>query len=334
MKRRHNWEIKPEWILGSDGVVPAFHNAVKAFTKPGDGVILMTPAYYPFYRAIDNNHRKRVELELTDNNGRYEIDFDKLEELAKQPENTLILFCSPQNPVGRVWTVDELTRLGRICIDNDVMILSDEIHADLIMPGYKHTVFATISEEFAHHCIVCTAPSKTFNIAGLENSNIIIPDDEIRRRYWTEEYTTGRERLNMLGYKACELAYTKCEKWLEELIELIHTNELTVKDFMAESFPEIKVYTLEGTYLLWLDFRAWGLEPKALEEFMVNEALLFLDEGYVFGKGGSGFERINLACPTWVLKEALERFKDAALRCDVRNGSTLWRNKNSLGGKK
>lgn len=325
MKRRHNWDVRPEWILCADGVVPAFHNAVKAFTSPGDGVILMTPAYYPFYRAIANNQRKLVATQLVARNGRYEINFDELERLAQAPENKILLFCSPQNPVGRVWTREELTRVGRICIDNDVLILSDEIHFDLIMPGFQHTVFATISEEFAQHCIVCTAPSKTFNIAGMEVSNIIIPNADLRKRYRDEEYTTGRERLNLLGYQACEIAYTQCDAWLSALLVLIQENYDYVCKFMAAHFPEITVYPLEGTYLLWMDFRRWGLSPQDLEDFMVHKALLFMDEGYVFGKGGEGFERMNLACPSHVLREALERFRTAALACGVREGNLSWK---------
>lgn len=313
MKRRHRWSIQKEWILGCDGVVPAFHNAVKAFTKPGDGVILMVPSYYPFYRSIHNNHRKLVETQLIDNNGHYEINFDELESLAKNPNNKMLLFCSPHNPVGRVWTREELERVGRICIDNDVLILSDEIHFDLIMPGYEHMCFASLSKEFEQNCIVCTAPSKTFNLAGMEISNIVIPNDKIREVYRTEEYTTGRERLNILGYKACEIAYNECEEWLNQLISLIQTNYNVVKSFMAENFSEVKVYELEGTYLLWLDFRAWNLTPEQLEDFMIHKAFLILDEGYVFGHGGEGFERINLACPTHILQKALERFRDAAL---------------------
>lgn len=311
LRRRHGWEVQTEWIVGSDGVVPAFHTAVKAFTEPGDGVLLMTPAYYPFFRSIHNNGRRLVAMDLLLADGKYRIDFDLLEHNAKDPRNKLLLFCSPHNPVGRVWSEAELERVGRICIDNGVLVLADEIHFDLVMKGYRHTVFGAISDEFARHCIVCTAPSKTFNLAGMAVSNIVIPDESIRKRYLAEEATTGRERQNILGYKACELAYTRCEAWLEGLLELISINDATVRTFMAEHFPEVKVHDLEGTYLLWLDFRAWGMTAPELERFMVFEAQLFLDEGYVFGPCGSGFERINLACPTHALVTALRRLRTA-----------------------
>lgn len=311
MKTRHNWEINEEWIVTSPGVVPAFFNAVKAYTEPGEGVIIMTPVYYPFEMAMQLNGRNVVKNQLINNNGHYEIDFADFEEKAKDSKNKVLLFCSPHNPVGRVWTKEELLKVADICLANDILIISDEIHFDLIMPGYEHTVFASLSEEIADHCIVCTAPSKTFNLAGMQASNIIIKNPDIRKKLSDELMTSAMFMLGILGYKSCELAYTKCSPWLDELLVLLDTNRKLVEDFMAANIPEIKVCPLEGTYLQWWDCRGLGLEYKELEEFMTKKAYMFFDEGHMFGSEGDGFERINLACPTAVLQEALERMAAA-----------------------
>jgi aminotransferase/cystathionine beta-lyase len=311
MEKRHGWQIKPEWIIGSAGVVGAFFSAIKAFSNPGDGIIIMTPVYYPFFNAIKKNNRTLVENELINTGDNYIIDFEDLEAKAKDPKNKILLFCSPHNPVGRVWTEEELNKVAKICLDNDVLIISDEIHFDLVMPGFKHTVFAKVSDEAANNMIVCTAPSKTFNLAGMHTSNIIIPNEDIRKKYLAEVESNGFFSLGILGYKACEIAYTQCEGWLDELIALIHHNHLVLKDYFAKNLPEVKVYDLEGTYLQWIDFRPLGLEKDELENLMHMEAEVFFDEGYVFGEAGSGFERMNIACPTHVMVEGLERVVEA-----------------------
>jgi len=311
MEKRHGWQIKPEWIIGSAGVVGAFFSAIKAFSNPGDGIIIMTPVYYPFFNAIKKNNRNLVENELINTGDNYIIDFEDLEAKAKDPKNKILLFCSPHNPVGRVWTEEELNKVAKICLDNDVLIISDEIHFDLIMPGFKHTVFAKVSEEAANNMIICTAPSKTFNLAGMHTSNIIIPNVDIRKKYLAEVESNGFFSLGILGYKACEIAYTQCEVWLDELIALIHHNHLVLKDYFAKNLPEVKVYDLEGTYLQWMDFRPLGLEKDELENLMHMEAEVFFDEGYVFGEAGSGFERMNIACPTHAMVEGLERVVEA-----------------------
>lgn len=309
MKRRHNWNVKLEWIVNSPGVVNAFYSAIRALTEPGDGVIIMSPVYYPFYSAIKLNNRKVVKNPLINTGSTYEIDYDDLEFKAKDPKNNILLFCSPHNPTGRVWTKEELTKVGEICLRNNVLIISDEIHFDLIMPGYEHTVFASINEEIANNMIVCTAPSKTFNLAGMQTSNIIIPNKEIRDAYSKEVEAQGFFSLNILGYKACEIAYTKCDAWLNELIQLIYHNHLELKKFIEENIPVIKVYDLQGTYLQWMDFNGLGLVKDELEKLM-HDSELFFDEGYVFGEEGNGFERMNLACPTKVLMQGLERLKE------------------------
>ncbi|MDD3252780.1 MAG: pyridoxal phosphate-dependent aminotransferase [Lachnospiraceae bacterium] len=314
MRKRHNWDIKKEWIVEYPGVVPALFHLVRLLAEQNEGVIIFTPVYYPFYNAIKKGKRTLVESRLLLNGERYEIDFDDFEEKAKNPKNKLCILCNPHNPVGRVWTKEELERVGRICIDNGVTVVSDEIHNDLIMPGYEHTVFASISEEFAQHSIICTAPSKTFNTAGLMTSNLIIPNPELKERVYNYREDHATYFCNMAGYNACEIAYNQCEDWLEELLVVLDTNRKLIKEFMNEKFPQIKVIPLEGTYLQWLDCRGLNLSFKELEQFMSEEALIFTDEGYVFGEPGEGFERINLACPTWVLKEALDRMYEAWMK--------------------
>ena len=309
MDKRHDWQIKKEWLVETPGVITAFFSSVSAFTDPGDGVILMSPVYYPFYKAIERNDRKVMNNNLIRNtDGSYEIDFHDLEEKAKDPKTKLLLFCSPHNPVGRVWKLEELKKIGEICNKNGVLVLSDEIHFDLVMPGYKHIVYASISDEFAQNCIVCTAPSKTFNLAGMQVANIIIPNENIRNTFTNFLLKSSNSlRHNMLGYKACEIVYTQCDKWLDQLNLHIFKNSEIVTNFMKEHFPMIKVTKLEGTYLLWMDFRAIGLEPKKLENILHNEAQVFFDEGYIFGESGNGFERMNLACPTKPIIEAMAR---------------------------
>lgn len=314
MQKRHNWLISEEWIIGTPGVVRALFLAVKAFTDEEDGIIIQTPVYYPFYAAAERNKRTLVKNPLFFNGSTYLIDYDDLEQKASNPRNKVLLFCSPHNPVGRVWTPEELARVGEICLRHQVLIISDEVHFDLIMPGHKHTVFASLSEELADNMIVCTAPSKTFNLAGLQTSNIIIPNQKIRSRYVEEMELSGPTRLNIIGYKACEIAYTECDEWLEQLIKLIYHNHLELKKFMTANLSSIKVFDLEGTYLQWMDFRGLGLEKDELERFMHFEAQVFCDEGYIFGEEGAGFERLNLACPTKSLMDALERLAIAINR--------------------
>lgn len=311
MKRRHHWEIQKDWIVEYPGVIPALYHMVQLFTEPGEGVLLLSPVYYPFYEAVERTGRTLIESPLLLRDGSYEIDFADFEEKASREENKLFLLCSPHNPVGRVWTKEELRRIGEICLKHHVMVVADEIHHDLIMPGYEHTVYATVSEEMAQNCVICTAPSKTFNLAGLMTSNLIVPNPELKKKVRAYRTSQAVYFCNMAGYKACEIAYSQCEDWLEELLTVLDTNRQLAETFFRERLPQIQVTRLEGTYLLWLDCRKLGLSCEELESFMTNEALLFTDEGYLFGKAGEGFERINLACPAWVLKEALERMEAA-----------------------
>lgn len=307
MKNNHNWNISKDWICVSNGVIPALYDLVKAYTQVGDGVIIMPPVYYPFYSAIESNNRKVVSCPLKNNNMHYEIDFELLRQLASKPENKLLIFCSPHNPVGRVWSIEELKELARICIENDVIIISDEIHNDLIMPGFTHTVLALISEEISNHVITCTAPSKTFNLAGVQASNIIIENPKLRNLYKDEQERSGFDCMGAFAYQACKLAYNCGKDWYQELIKTINNNYKVLKKYLNDNLPQVKVYPLEGTYLVWLDFSAFGLTKEELEEKLTRECNVFMDEGYIFGDEGNLFERINIACPTKKIIEAIDR---------------------------
>lgn len=308
MERRHGFRPEKEWFVLTEGVVPAIADMVSAFTKPGDQVMITTPVYYPFRMSIEKTGRIPVENEMLVVDGRYEIDFADFEEKAKRPEVTMYIMSSPHNPVGRIWTEEELLKIAQICLENHVFIIDDEIHNDLIMPGYRHVSMGTFEKKYLDNCAICTAPSKTFNLAGLKTSNIFISNPEYREKM---ESAQGYHSLNIFGYKACELAYTKCEDWLEQLLVHIDGNKKLVEEYVAEHMPQIRVFDLEGTYLQWLDFRALGMNAEELENFMVHKAQWFTDEGYMFGEGGKGFERINLACTRKVLQDALERLNAA-----------------------
>lgn len=305
MKKYHNWEIQKDWICPTSGVVGALNDLVRTLTNPGDGVVIMRPVYYPFSSAITRNNRNLVNVPLINNNGRYEIDFEAFDQATKPEEVKMFILCSPHNPIGRVWTKDELRKMGDICVKNNIIIISDEIHFDFIMDKHEHTVISTLSEEIAKRTVVCTAPSKTFNLGGVKVSNIIIQNPEYR-----EKYVAVTHSLNTFAYKTCEIVYTECREWFEELMEVLHENKKLVEDFIAEHLPMIKVYPLEGTYLMWLDCRALGLSNEELENLMLKNDL-YLDEGYLFGEEGSGFERWNIACPKQELLAGLERFKAA-----------------------
>ena len=308
MERRHGFSPKKEWFVMTAGVVPAIKEMVGAFTKDGDSVLMLTPVYYPFYSSVEANGRTVLGSELILEGTEYRIDFEDFAEKAARPETTLCILSSPHNPIGRIWTKEELLKLCEICLENNVFIISDEIHFDLIMPGFEHVSMGTFEEKYLNNCAICTAPSKTFNLAGLQTSNIFIPNEEYRNKMTAAR---GYFSLNIFGYKACELAYDECEEWLDELLLFLDENRKFVEEFVAEKMPEVKVHRLQGTYLMWLDFRAWGMNKKELEDFMVHKAEAIFDEGYVFGEGGIGFERINIACPKRVLANTLDRIYKA-----------------------
>ncbi|MGN0629230.1 MAG: MalY/PatB family protein [Oscillospiraceae bacterium] len=308
MERRHGFSPKKEWFVTTAGVVPALKEMVMRFTEPSDSVLMLTPVYYPFYSSVESNGRKVVGSELILDGTEYRIDFDDFAAKAARPEVTLMILCSPHNPIGRVWTREELLKICEICLENHVFIISDEIHFDLIMPGFEHVSLGTFEEKYINNCAICTAPSKTFNLAGLQTSNIFIPNEEYREKMTAAR---GYFSLNIFGYKACELAYNRCEEWLDELLLVLDENRKLVEDFFVENLPEVRVHRLQGTYLMWVDFRAWGMSTEEQEKFMLEHAQTALDEGYLFGEGGNGFERINIACPKKTLEAALWRIVNA-----------------------
>lgn len=309
MERRHDFRPQKEWLVQTAGIVPALMKLVAKLTKPEEAILIMEPVYYPFRLSGETNQRMVISSDLIRKGNRYEIDFEDFEKKAALPQVRLCILCSPHNPVGRIWTEEELLRISDICLKNDVILVADEIHFDLILPGKKHVSVGTFEEKYLMNTIICTAPSKTFNLAGFQTSNLIIANPEFRKamRPPLGEY----EMLHTLGYKACEIVYNRCEGWLEELLKVIDKNRQTVEEFMAKHFPQITVFPLEGTYLLWMDFNALGMDYKELEKFMQTEACWFLDEGYIFGKMAEGYERMNLACPTRVIEDALERLWEA-----------------------
>lgn len=310
MKEQHGWTVDPEHICCTHGVVPALFMLVAALCEPGDGVIVMPPVYYPFYRAVETNGCKVKSCPLVYEGGAYSIDFGLLEKTAAESDSRMLIFCSPHNPVGRVWTPEELKRVGDICTKHGVKIVSDEIHFDLIMPGHHHTVFSNAGD-FGDEVIVCTAPSKTFNLAAMQTSNIVIPKEEDRKKFQAVRERYCDHDPSALGLEACRIAYTQCRPWMAEMLETIWDNYRFAVNFLHEHLPEIKPIELQGTYLMWLDCTALGRTAEELEELMVQKAELFLDEGYVFGNEGRGFERVNLAAPQWVLKAGLERLEKA-----------------------
>ena len=317
MEKHHHWKVEAKWLVKTPGIVFALAMAVKAFTEKGDGVLICQPVYYPFSEVIKDNERRIVDSTLVQGeDGKYSIDFQDFEEKIVRENVKLFLLCNPHNPVGRVWTREELTTLGDICRKHDVIVVSDEIHSDLIFKG-EHQVFANIKEEFQDFSIVCTAPSKTFNIAGLQVSNIFIPNDELRRQFKKQIDAAGYSQLNAAGLAACEAAYRDGEEWYNAMISYVKGNIAYTKSYIEQNIPQIKMTEPEGTYLVWMDFRELGLQKSALEDLIVNKAGLWLDSGAMFGPAGEGFQRINVACGRATLTEALERLKKAVKEGDI-----------------
>ncbi len=311
MARRYGVVVQREWLVLTPGVVPALNMLVETLITPGDKVLVQRPVYYPFFAAIENNGGDIVSNTLALENGRYTIDFDDLAAKTADPAVKMAILCSPHNPIGRVWTREELTRFGEICLANDVLVIADEIHCDLIYDGVAFTSFAAINETFAQKSIICTAPSKTFNMAGLKTSNIIIQDKEIRAKFNKTLNRHGLMGGNALGIVATEAAYTHGEAWLAEAMAYIEANYHFMAAYLAEHLPQLEVIRPEGTYLVWVDCRKLGLEAAARRQLLLGEAKVFLDNGEMFGPEGEGFERFNLACPRSILAEALERIVTA-----------------------
>ncbi|NCC75607.1 MAG: pyridoxal phosphate-dependent aminotransferase [Clostridia bacterium] len=314
--KRLGWQVEKDWLIKAPGVVFAIANTVRALTNPGDAVIIQQPVYYPFELVVRDNGRRLVVNELLYTDGHYRIDFADFEAKIVANQVKLFILCNPHNPVGRVWTRSELEQLGEICLKHQVKVIADEIHADFIYPGFRHEVFANLRPELAAITVTCTAPSKTFNLAGLQVSNLFAANPEIRQAVNQEIHHSGYSQLNTLGLVACQAAYEHGAEWLDELIVYLQGNLSFMREFLLERLPEIRLVEPQGTYLAWLDCSGLGLSEAARQDLIVNRAKLWLDKGSMFGSGGENFERINYACPRATLEQALERLERA-----VRMGS-------------
>lgn len=311
MKEKHDWEIEEKWLVKTPGVVYALAMAIRAFSGKGDAILVQQPVYYPFQEVIEDNDRKLVNNPLVlDESGKYQIDFKDFETKIEENDVKIFFLCNPQNPTGRVFSKEELERLGEICLQHQVLVVSDEIHQDFVYRG-KHTVFANLGEKFRDNSIICTAPSKTFNIAGLQVSNIFIANPKLRAKFRKEIAATGYSQLNVLGLTACEAAYRYGSAWHEELLAYLKGNIEFIRSFIKERLPEIRFIEPEGTYLAWFDFRSLSLTEREREDMIVNKAGLWLDRGEMFGPGGEGFERINIACPRSILNQAFVQLEEA-----------------------
>jgi cystathionine beta-lyase len=309
LKKRHGWDVGNYSFTFSPGVVPALNVAVLAFTEPGDGIIVQPPVYYPFFAAAKDHGRCLLYNQLVLENGKYRIDFEDLAEKAKGAK--MLLLSNPHNPGGRVWSKDELTRIAEICIQNDVLVVSDEIHSDLIFNRFKHIPFASISPEAAERSITFMSPSKTFNLAGLSIAYALCANAELHKKFndMVEHLHIGY--CNIFGAIGLEAAYRHGEEWLCELLEYLSGNIKYIVKFFEQHIPQIKVIEPEGTYLVWLDCRELGMNQKELNRFFVNEAGVGLSDGRIFGLGGDGFMRMNAACSSKIIEEALEKIKRA-----------------------
>lgn len=311
MLKHHNWKVEAQWLVKTPGVVYALATAIRAFTAPGDHVLIQEPVYYPFRGMIEANDRQAAVSPLQqDATGKYRMDFEDIERKIVKEKVKLFLLCNPHNPVGRVWTREELECLGDLCCRYQVVVVSDEIHADFIWKG-KHQVFADLKEEYKKITVTCTSPSKTFNIAGLQISNIFISDAGLRRKFRKALKATGQDEINVIGLTACMAAYQNGEEWYQAMLSYIRENISFVRRYLEKNIPEIKLVEPEGTYLLWLDCRKLDLDSHELENLIVHKAGLWLDRGAMFGEIGEGFERINVACPRGMLEKAFMQLKTA-----------------------
>ena len=311
LKRRHHFEVEKDWIVTTPGVVTALKLAVRAYTNPKDKILIFKPVYYPFDASIKLNDREIVENPLIYKDHHYDVDFELFEKTIQEQDIKMVILCNPHNPIGKVWTKEELYQMGMICKKYHVYVISDEIHMDFIYPGYTHIPFYNVDESFKDFSIICTAPSKTFNLAALQTSNIIIANKEMRDAFIKEKDKSGVNNPNIFGLDACQAAYTYGDKWVDELVEYLKGNIEYVDRFLKERLPELHLVKPEGLYLIWIDMRSLNMDKDELEQFMLEKANLWLDEGYIFGTGGEGFERFNIACPRSVVKCALEQLEEA-----------------------
>ena len=307
----HSWTPSSQSLILTPGVVFALCMAVRAFTKPGEAVLIQQPVYYPFTESIRDNGRELVNSPLILKDGHYTIDFADFEQKIQDHQVRLFLLCSPHNPAGRVWTREELLQMASICARHDVLIVADEIHHEFIRPGFHHTVLASLSPAIAERVITCTAPSKTFNLAGLQLSNIFIENTALRRKFRQEVTAAGYSQPNALGMFAAQAAYAHGREWLTELLAYLEGNYQFTRQFLQRELPHVKLIEPEGTYLLWLDFSYYGLSDEALDETIIHKANLWLDSGHIFGPAGSGFQRLNIACPRSILEKGLRQLASA-----------------------
>lgn len=311
MQKHYGWKVDEKWLIKTPGVVFALAMAVKAFTNEGDGMIIQQPVYYPFSEVIRDNGRRIVNNRLIqDTDGKYRMDYADLEEKIVREKAKLLFLCNPHNPVGRVYSKEELEKLGDICQKYRVIVVSDEIHADFVYQG-KHQVFADVKKEYRDFTVTCTAPSKTFNIAGLQVSNIFIANSELKRKFRKQVDAAGYSQLNAVGLAACEAAYRDGEAWYQAMLSYVKENIVYTKQFLETRIPDIKMIEPEGTYLVWLDFRNLKLADCELEDLIIKKAGLWLDSGSIFGDAGRGFQRINVACPRKTLELALTKLERA-----------------------
>lgn len=306
--RRHGWDIDREWIIYTSGVVPAVSAVIKALTVPGDKVIVQTPVYNCFFSSIRNNGCEIVSNPLRRTADTYEMDFDALERCAADPRAKVMLLCNPHNPAGRVWTPDELTRLGNICLRNGVTVVADEIHCELVYQGFKYTPFASLSDAFLHRSVTCVSPSKAFNIAGLQIANIVAFDNDLRSRIDKAININEVCDVNPFGVAATIAAYNEGEEWLNQLVDYLHGNYEAMAEFCRRELPEFPITRLEGTYLVWMDCSSFGMPSDALEHALLDDARLWLNAGTMYGAEGEGYMRWNIACPRSVMLDGLNRF--------------------------
>lgn len=312
--RRHQWTIEPEEIVQTPGVIGALHIAVHALSQKDDYILIQTPVYHPFFRVIHNTNRRVLENPLIKTKNGYEIDFADFEQKIVTCQPKVFVLCNPHNPTGRVYSKAELKRLGDICLAHEVIIIADEIHSDIVYSDAQHTPFATVSPELAQNVISCTAPSKTFNLAGLQNSNIIIPNKKIRGKFKSVFDSFGFPKPSLFSLVATEAAYTYGEAWLDQVLSYIEKNRDYALVRIGKKLPSIVVNKPQGTYFLWLDFNAYGLSNEALEKFLIKEAKVWFNQGYIFGEQGSGFVRVNIACPRSILEKALTQIEVAVAK--------------------
>ena len=315
-ERRHSFTVDRDWVTITHGVVYAIVLAIRALTEAGDAVLIQQPVYYPFAEAVRVNDRRLVNNQLIYRNGRYEIDFEDFEKKIISEKIKLFLLCSPHNPVGRVWSKEELLRIADICKRHGVFVFADEIHSDFVYSSFTHTSYMNLGNEYREKLILGTSPSKTFNMAGLQVANIIIPNKEIREKFRYENMITGYSQCNAIGLEATKSVYTKGAKWVDELCEYLEGNLSYVRGFLNEKLPKVKLVEPEGTYLIWLDFSEVVKNQKELEDLIVDKAHLWLDPGIIFGKETSLFERVNIACPRSIVKQAMEQLYEAIRNAD------------------